>query len=113
MWEYIAGLFDGEGHLGRKWGNQAHLWRIEIVNTNLKSLETIRDFMGFGRLYKRGKPKKSTHNQAYCLIISKQVDIYLFLSNIAKYLIIKREKAEEALNDLSSWRDLRKEKWSI
>lgn len=106
-WSYIAGYFDGEGHVsmhGTKRKNLTHalLWH----NTHRESLEAMRDFMDAGHIHSK---KQAAHQNkpGYILSVVRRADLLRILENLIPRLIIKRKEAE-ALRDYvsSSIKDL-------
>lgn len=60
-WDYISGYFDGEGSAYITNQNRAYLtW----ANTNLESLETMKDFMGVGNIRQSHKGERSWYTLA-------------------------------------------------
>jgi len=105
MWEYIAGFFDGEGNLQfwsnkNKNKNKNKYYRARISNSEIIVLEEIKTFLGFGRIRINVKSKKSTRRDNYILEIAKKKNLIFFLEGILPYLILKRKKAEKALEFL-------------
>jgi len=91
-WEYIAGFFDAEGTLWIK----GHYTHFQIVNTNRKVLETIKNFIGFGNLYIRTfRGNHWGEKKIYVYQVCKKTDVIFIAKNIVKYCLIKREKLLE------------------
>lgn len=92
-WEYIAGYFDGEGHVslcmtGRGIRARSLMW----ANTNRESLEAMRSFMGVGRVVAR-KKSRPHYKQPYELKIGKKSELLHVLNGMECHLIIKRAQA--------------------
>ena len=92
--EYIAGLFDGEGHVSiteslRKGGNYPKLL-IKITNTFLPVLEEIQLIYG-GSFYKQPKAKDH-YLQVHVLSLSVEQS-KTFLKDILPFLVIKKDGA--------------------
>lgn len=105
-WAYIAGYFDGEGHVGfhtTKSGGKTR--SLSWYNTHLISLEAMQDFMGVGRIVSRDPGSFNASNvpagrvvakkTQYILTISNKAHLIHALDNMIPYLIIKRDKCEE------------------
>ena len=91
-WEYIAGFFDGEGCLSRTNKSSPHKYYvISISQKNKHILDEIRKFVGYGQIY-QDKTK-------YQYKITKQEYILDFLSAIAPYVIVKKAKVYEVLEN--------------
>jgi len=67
--EYIAGVFDADGCL---FLNRGKYPRAKIANTELSLLEVIRTSLGFGKIYRKGKPKPN-HKQGYDLVFDSSL----------------------------------------
>ena len=96
-WEYLAGFFDGEGHVGiaklrRKGGTFVYAINVSIVNTNLDLLKEIQREMG-GQIYKSKTRNKKAHRQSYSLQFTKRQDQFCILSGMLPFLRIKRVQA--------------------
>ena len=103
---YIAGLFDGEGDVGvysykaTKNGKSYPKLTARIHNTNEKALLWTQKILGFGSVYRdRIGIKKSGHygtKQGFAFIVTHR-QARKFIPLILPYLIIKKDKALEAL----------------
>ncbi len=100
---YIAGLFDGEGNLHRTSRTQS--WIITITNTNADIMQYLTN------TFKGGSIGKGTHkNQSYAVgwaldyrfRICGAVNVLRVLRAMLPFLIIKRLKAETAIEDIES-----------
>jgi intein-encoded DNA endonuclease-like protein len=94
-WEYIAGFFDGEGSLT----HNGKGFRITIPQTNEEVLISIKDFADMGNIFKE-KKRKVHWKDSWIYNISKQKDIYDFLNQIQKFVIVKKSKALAVLPEL-------------
>lgn len=91
-WSYIAGYFDGEGHVSnhltkRRTRTHALCW----YNTHRPSLESMRDFMGAGKVYvTRALPNRPIN---YVLRVTARRDLLRILEHMMPHLLVKREQA--------------------
>jgi len=96
---YTAGLFDGEGWIiisKRKWGkNIIDAIQVGLANTSLPLINWLHSTFKAGYIY-NGKSKLSKRF-AYTWRLTRILDIYYFLKAITPYLVIKKERALEAL----------------
>jgi hypothetical protein len=103
-WSYIAGFIDGEGHLQmdeRKWNGgrpSTYFVNIKICNTNKDVMDWISKKLRI-RVCKRerhleNKKWKDTYN----VDITSLKRVYIILSKLLPYLIIKRDKAIEIID---------------
>lgn len=103
-WSYIAGYFDGEGHVslhqmnrGGKSMQRALTW----YNSHLESLESMRDFMGCGSIGQ----KAGTNKPVYTLCITRRSELVPVLNELIPRLIVKRDAAERLLDFLGTVED--------
>jgi len=99
-WQYIAGYFDGEGHVslhqtGRGDRTHALLWH----NTNLDSLRAMQSFMDAGSIKTR-PPHGLGKKTGYILSITRKVDLLRVLDELIPHLLIKQQAAKELRQDL-------------
>lgn len=92
--EYIAGLFDGEGHVSitatkRRSGTDPKL-TVRLTNTFLPIIREIQHMYG-GHIYKARKVKEH-YLQVYVLSLTVE-ESKKFLSDILPFLHIKRDQA--------------------
>lgn len=93
-WSFIAGFFDGEGSLIRH--GRGHGYRVIIPQTNLEVLEEIRRFTGSGFIF-TVKKRKAHWKESWVYGIAKQSDVVVFLKNIQKHVIVKRNSVDTAI----------------
>jgi hypothetical protein len=102
---YIAGFFDGEGHISitkkkpnpPRWKNPSYQLRATITNTNESIIDGINlSFENIGHKY---GPYKSSFSNGKPLFQLHFVGsaCQLFLKAISPYLVLKRNQAELAL----------------
>ncbi len=91
-WDYIAGFFDGEGSINHNGSG----FRITISQTNKEVLDKIKKFTKTGNVFKVTK-RKEHWKDSWVYFISKQVNVYYFLSKIENYTIVKREKTNKTI----------------
>ena len=91
---YLAGIIDGEGHIGvyKTMGriNMRYRVRVGVSNTNDKLLEWL--MSEFGGFYKSKKVYKSNHKVSYFWQLADNDADYL-LEMVLPYLIIKKQQA--------------------
>lgn len=94
-WSYLAGFIDGEGSIVIYTKPRKRVI-INIPNTHLESINEIKRFLKVGNVhtYKRGKD----HWKPYSLYhISSHKEVKEILTNLLPYLIIKKQKALQAI----------------
>ena len=104
---YLAGLIDGEGSVcvigrrktGRVMGTlERRLWRVVVTNTDLKMIQWCAKVTGAGNITTRQRSHEG-HRDIYrwtCHASTARV----ILEQIVPYMITKRLKALEAIEDL-------------
>lgn len=113
-WDYIAGFFDGEGHIGlverKKHKSTSYQLTFMICNTDKKVLKSIRSKIG-GRWVKSinispyiGRPF------LYRIIVQKQETMKHILNKLIPLLIVKKKQAELVLEYINI-RLKKREKW--
>lgn len=96
--EYIAGFIDGEGTI-QITGNRV---RITIPQTNFEVLEEIRNFLGVGKVFKE-KKRQAHWKDSWVYYTTNTKDTCKVLELIKTYLIVKKDRAFEALEVLKKW----------
>lgn len=93
--EYIVGFFDGEGCIHISKGKV----RIVISQTNEAVLLKIKEFVGFGCVYKE-KKRKDHHKDSWCYRTTGNDQSLLFLK-LVQDSITKQDKVSYAINMLT------------
>lgn len=88
---YIAGLFDGEGHVGFTQSGQSKTWalRVMITNTNKSVLTWVQSLYG-GKIYSFHGKRHWKVGYHFVLLWDVAAE---FLSDIEPWLRIKQEQA--------------------
>lgn len=94
-WDYIAGFLDGEGSIINK--NRG--FAISISQANKNVLEKIKKFAHIGHVYKVAKRKQHWKN-SWIYTITNYNDTFDFLCKIKNKLVVKKSKAQYAINAL-------------
>ena len=110
FWEYIAGLFDGEGHVSIALSHHGKIYpsvsiTVRITNSDGESLLLIKDFLNKNKVvsfiskYAIGTKKKGEYRtrDIYHLYIGSTEGVTLFCKNISPYSLIKKRQIEIAL----------------
>jgi hypothetical protein len=107
---YLAGIIDGEGCInitngrrksGKRIGERVWIARLHIVTTDILLVNWLKDKIGVGSYYQeRRKKPRPNHKQVYVFVISAILDLYAVLKAISPFLIIKKAKALECIEDL-------------
>ena len=92
---YMAGILDGEGSLSilGRYDNNLY-WGLQIGMTNREVLKLFQNKLG-GQLLK--EKLEMNRKQMYRYQLRNQNRVYFFLKDILPYLIVKKEKSEEAI----------------
>ena len=99
-WSYIAGFFDGEGHVAlhqTKRGDKTHA--LSWFNTDRAVIDAMQTFMGAGHIVVRpahGLGKKCQ----YILTVSRKADLLRVLDELIPRLLIKHQAAKALLKHL-------------
>ncbi len=94
---WLAGLFDGEGHIGigRQLSQRSRGVKIQITNTNRELLEEVQRVTGVGYIttrYRESEKHRPTHDWYTSGRNARRI-----LDVISPRLIVKRDKAREAI----------------
>lgn len=94
-WAYIAGYFDGEGHVAlRPEARGVYTHRLHWFNTHHNSLQLMRDFLACGIVReKKLGPNALGRLRQYELVISRRDDLLRVLPEMIPHLIVKHERA--------------------
>lgn len=97
---YLSGLIDGEGSITLAVSNKGQMPQpqLSISNNNLEVLEWVKQKVGCGSIVKK-KPRKLTHSVSYVWKINRAGRVMLVLSEVEKFLIIKRQQATLILEE--------------
>lgn len=98
-WSYIAGYFDGEGHVGlhpqrKKSGelSQGMITTLTWYNSHLESLEAMRAFMGVGYIRPgNGGGYAGSQKPVYVLSISRKTHLLMAIDGMLPDLLVKRD----------------------
>jgi DNA-binding CsgD family transcriptional regulator len=113
-WAYVAGYFDGEGHVNFKaYPSRPHYPMIYLswANTHRASLEAMQAFMACGIL--RSATKKEGYKQGYELSISRVEDILRVGHAMLPHLLIKQDALAEMLAWAQNSRKSSPETWGL
>lgn len=96
--EYIAGFFDGEGHVSITWTQRGESRNpklcIKITNTHLPTLNEIK--RQYGGCITTNKKQFDHYLQCYVLNMTVEQSKF-FLKDMLPYLFVKKRQAELAL----------------
>ena len=106
---YFAGIVDGEGCIN--WDEKRHVYRLHVANTDTNLMEWLKERIGMGSYYQEVRHEKKPHwKDAYVFVISSVTDLLGILKAIEPHLIIKRDKAREAIKLLEKKIEWRKQR---
>ena len=104
-WDYIAGFFDGEGCIyKRKWKSGHNNYSLSITQNDIAPLVAIKDFLALSSITSTILDYKGHHR----LMIHSQPGVLRMLSELKDKCIVKHQKIEDAITNLSS-RELRQD----
>lgn len=110
-WDYIAGLFDGEGGVYfQGYDNKPNHKRnktvsLQITNTHLRTLQRVKRFMHVGSIYLI-QDKRENRQACYSLTISGHARVLKIAILLVNRCIIKHERLQTAIHYIRhrSWR---------
>jgi hypothetical protein len=104
---WLAGFFDGEGSLSNYRGGRDgkyRSWILSITNTNQESLDFCKSISQAGVVKLKRRNNAPTHWKiSYQWQVTAQRDIVAILSQIEKYLIIKKQPVHDFIE---TWQDI-------
>lgn len=92
---YIAALVDGEGTIRNFEHTGRHRILVRIANTDRALMEWLSQFGGTIHWYEH--PIKTHYKPGGTWTVSQAIDVYHLLIAIEPYMIVKRDKAQEAI----------------
>lgn len=92
---YIAGIIDGEGCLRRRADG---LWTVEVQMTHEPVVDWLHSFGGSTYSYERPPPRKKIHSWR----VARRHDALILLKALEPYMIVKQERAREAIHELTT-----------
>jgi len=94
-WKYVAGFFDGEGTITKA----EKRYRIYVTQTSREVLDSICQLADVGSV-KPIKKRKSHWQNAWVYYITDKHKIRYFLRQVYPYLVVKKQLASKALEDI-------------
>lgn len=96
---YLAGLIDGDGSLKKyKQTGKGYYWRLMIMQSDIRSLDFIKEWIGYGSIKPHSIKERSGKFHFYGLYHSNT--LLDLLQQIVPYLVWKQEAAKQAIIDL-------------
>lgn len=93
---YLAGIIDGEGTIDKQSGRG--FWRVSVGNTNKDLIDWLHGIVPYSKVTKN---KLRFHwKQSWRWALLSNIKVFRLLQVVSEFLIVKRLKAMEALNDL-------------
>ena len=117
-WDYIAGLFDGEGsvHIRRikhpykssTYGKRIYKYLgfcLGICNSNLDVLEEIKNFLQIGHINTDHPERRSAygHLPVYTFEVTRRKDCLKLAKELVKHTYIKREALEKFIKIIENY----------
>jgi LAGLIDADG DNA endonuclease family protein len=99
-WAYVAGFFDGEGHVGRGLG--AHRICVTIAQKMREPLDQMKAFLERQNI-RSGISKKRDKTGVQYLSISALDHVRSFLAAVRPYVIVKKQVTEDTWRYLTMW----------
>jgi len=114
-WSYIAGYFDGEGHVHFKAAPSRPdyiLIYLSWSNNHRGSLEAMQEFMGCGFIT-NGKRKNPAHMPGHALVVAAVEDILRVGEALMPHLLIKQEALQKMMTWARDHRTARPDTWGL
>lgn len=101
MMAYIAGLIDGDGHIGIKFGPRGKISPIIQLHNSNRNMPLYLNKL-FGGTLGCDKPRKEGNRPIWKWMLQGEEGCKNFISKIAPYLVVKLDSAIELMEFLSS-----------
>jgi hypothetical protein len=101
MMAYIAGLIDGDGHIGLRIGPRGKLSPLIQLHNSIKKTPLYLNKM-FGGTLAFDKPKKEGYRIVWKWMLQGEEGCKNFVEKVAEYLVLKKDSAKEMLEFLVS-----------
>jgi hypothetical protein len=88
---YIAGIIDGEGCITRSAG-----WWVQVGMTHRGVIEKLAEMGGTVTI----RPASTRKQEQFIWRVMAQRDVIALLKAILPYLVVKRDRAQQCLNEL-------------
>lgn len=100
-WAYVAGFFDGEGCVGKYAHFHVSMNQAEPHDLVIYAIQDFLTTQGVESRVDVSHSGRRNHNAVHVLSLNKQSEVKKFLEGVLPFLIVKREKAEEVLAEVS------------
>jgi hypothetical protein len=106
---YLAGLVDGEGHIGIRWKHNSYTDKwicvpgFGVASTDLAVLLWCRGITGVGNVRRSSVSNPLSQKPGFAWIVGKRLDILWVLQQIVWYMHIKRDVAHLMIEELESY----------
>lgn len=98
-WGYVAGIIDGEGCIEVVCQQSRYIVRVTVCQQDVRLIKWLADHTGIKTTY-RMRDERNKY-VTYQWRVAAQDDVRRLLQRIVRYLIVKREQAELALELLN------------
>ena len=97
---YVAGLIDGDGHIGIRKGKDKNLPVIQFHNSVKQSSVFLNNL--FGGTIACDKPKKENNRPIWKWMLQGKEGCKFFLEKVSKFLVLKQDSANMMIEFLSN-----------
>lgn len=106
-WSYVAGLFDRSGNINNIKVKGREYLQIRFYSNNKGILEEIQHFIGCGKIYVKKLSKRNIKwHDRFELTITAAKEIFIVLSEMLPFLIVKQEKVAAIISHHALFRDM-------
>lgn len=100
MMAYVAGLIDGDGHIGIRVGPRGELSPLIQLHNSVKQTSVYLNAL-FGGTLACDKPKKEGNRTIWKWMLQGQEGCQNFLNKVMKFLVLKKDSADHLMKFLS------------
>src|SRR5712675_68849 len=99
MMAYIAGLIDGDGHIGTRIGPRGKLCPLVQIHNSVMQMPRYFNRL-FGGTLASDKPKHKGYRTIWKCMIQGEKSCINFIEKVSQYLILKKDSADEVMEFL-------------
>ena len=101
MMAYVAGLIDGDGHIGLRVGPRGKLAPLIQLHNSIRQIPIFLNAL-FGGTVNCDKPKKEGYRPIWKWMLQGKEGCLNFISKVEKYLVLKKDSSSELSEFLSN-----------
>lgn len=106
-WSYVAGFFDRSGNINKIKVKGHEYIQLRFYSSHKGILEEMQRFIGCGKIYTKKLSKRNAKwHDRFELTITARRDIFVVLSEMLPFLVVKQDKVGDILTTHALFEDL-------